>query len=81
MNGFSDRSGIMAFILLIFFGCIGAHNFYVGKTAKGIFYMFTLGGFIIGYLIDGIKIVRNTFKDKEGKVLDFNGEANHIFKG
>ena len=80
MNEYSDKSGIVAFILVCFFGYFGAHNFYVGKTRKGMFYLFSFGGFFIGCLIDEIKILSNTFKDREGKILDFHGEVKNIFK-
>lgn len=80
MEEFSERSGIVAFVLAFFLGGLGAHNFYVGKTGKGIFYIFSFGGFFIGCLIDEIKILSNSFKDKEGKVLDFRGEVGRIFK-
>ena len=80
MNEFSDRSGIVAFILAFLLGGFGAHNFYVGKNRKGIFYIFTCGGFFIGTWIDIIKILTNSFKDKDAKVLDFHGEVRNIFK-
>ena len=81
MDEFSDKSGIITFILAFFLGGLGAHNFYVGKIRKGIFYIFSFGGvFGIGYLIDMIKILTNSFKDKEGKILDFHGEVKDMFK-
>jgi TM2 domain-containing membrane protein YozV len=46
------KSKTTAYALLILFGLIGAHQFYLGKTGKGIFYLLTGGGFIVFSLID-----------------------------
>lgn len=80
MDEISDKSGIVAFILAFFLGGFGAHNFYVGKIGKGIFYLFSFGGFFIGVWIDIVKILINKFKDKDDKILDFHGEVKNMFK-
>ena len=41
-----------AYLLWFFLGVFGAHQFYLGKTGKGILYIFTFGIFGIGVLID-----------------------------
>ena len=41
-----------AFFLCFFFGAIGAHKFYEGKTGMGVLYLFTCGLFGIGALVD-----------------------------
>lgn len=46
-----------AFFLCLFLGCLGAHKFYEGKTGRGILYIFTLGLFGVGVLIDLIVIL------------------------
>lgn len=46
-----------AFLLCLFLGGLGAHKFYEGKTGMGILYIFTLGLFGIGVLIDLICIL------------------------
>lgn len=47
-----EKDGTVAFLLCTFLGGIGGHKFYEGKTGKGILYMFTLGLFGIGTLVD-----------------------------
>lgn len=46
----------VALILCIFLGYFGAHKFYEGKTGTGILYLFTVGLFGIGWIIDIISI-------------------------
>lgn len=41
-----------AYILWFFLGAFGFHKFYLGKIGWGILYLFTLGIFGIGWLID-----------------------------
>lgn len=43
-----------AFFLCLFLGEFGAHKFYEGKTGTGILYLFTLGLFGIGWIVDTI---------------------------
>jgi TM2 domain-containing membrane protein YozV len=45
----------LGYILWIF-GFFGAHRFYYGKKITGIIYLFTLGLFFIGWIIDFFKI-------------------------
>lgn len=42
----------VALILCIFLGMFGAHKFYEGKAGMGILYLFTMGLFGIGVVID-----------------------------
>lgn len=46
-----------AFLLCLIFGVFGAHKFYEGKTGMGILYLFTVGLFGIGWLIDLIVLL------------------------
>lgn len=51
------RNKWVALVLCIFFGVIGGHKFYEGKVGMGILYIFTLGLFGIGVLVDFISIL------------------------
>ena len=46
-----------AFFLCLFLGYLGAHKFYEGKTGMGVLYLFTIGLFGIGWLIDLIALL------------------------
>lgn len=41
-----------AYILWLFLGLFGGHQFYLGKIGKGVLYFFTFGLFFIGWFID-----------------------------
>ncbi len=47
----------VAFFLCLFLGGIGAHKFYEGKIGMGILYLFTMGLFFIGWLVDLIALL------------------------
>lgn len=47
----------IALLLCVFLGVFGAHKFYEGKVGMGVLYLFTLGLFGIGWLIDIIVIL------------------------
>ena len=55
-NGYSKDKWI-AFLLCFFLGYIGAHKFYERKVGMGILYIFTVGLFGIGVLVDLIVIL------------------------
>ncbi|MGJ8686032.1 MAG: TM2 domain-containing protein, partial [Spongiibacteraceae bacterium] len=42
---------IIGYVLWIF-GFMGAHRFYFGRPISGTIYLFTLGFFLIGWLVD-----------------------------
>lgn len=58
-------------ILCIIGGWFGLHHFYNGQTKKGVLYLFTVGLFYIGWILDIIKIIQ--IKDtpvKQEKKID-----------
>lgn len=54
----------VAFFLCLFLGMFGAHKFYEGKAGMGLLYLFTLGLFGIGWMIDLIVLLfkRNPYR-------------------
>lgn len=50
------KSKVVALTLCILFGYFGAHKFYEGKTKTGILYIFTIGLFGIGWIVDIIAL-------------------------
>ena len=63
---YSSKSRITALLLCCFLGLFGV---YVGKIGTGILFLFTLGGFGIGWLIDLIRIACGVFRDSQGCYL------------
>jgi len=63
----SSKKRTVALVLCFFFGVIGIHRFYVGKTGTGIAQILTLGGIGIWALIDLIMILVGSFTDADGK--------------
>lgn len=51
------KSQILALILCIFLGYLGFHRFYLGYSGLGLLYLFTLGLFGVGWLIDIILLI------------------------
>lgn len=69
MQGVSEKSRLVAFLLCFFFGGIGVHRFYAGKIGTGILWLLTLGIFGIGTLVDFIMIICGKFTDKDGNLI------------
>lgn len=69
VTGTSHKSRKVALVLCLFGGFMGLHNFYVGKYGKGFLYMFTVGGFLIGWVGDAFKILVGDFTDRQGMPL------------
>ena len=66
---YSPKSRSAALLLCFFFGVYGVHRFYVGKAGTGILYLFTAGGFGIGWVIDMITIACGVFRDSQGNYV------------
>lgn len=65
----SDKTKGTTAVLCFFLGWLGVHRFYVGKIGTGLLWMFTLGLFGIGDLIDFIMILCGSFKDSQGREI------------
>lgn len=59
----------VALVLCIFLGFMGAHYFYVKKTGMGLLYLFTVGLFYFGWIIDIFRIAFGSFTDSNGNVI------------
>ncbi len=55
--GGRPKSKWVAFFLCLLLGWLGAHKFYEGKIGMGILYLFTMGLFGIGIIVDLIIIL------------------------
>lgn len=65
-----------ALLLCIFLGGLGAHRFYVGKIWTGLLWLFTLGFWGVGSLVDFCLIYDNKFTDDAGRPLYDEYTAN-----
>jgi len=63
------KSRVLALLLCIFFGIWGVHRFYVGKVGTGVLYVFTGGLFLVGWIIDIIRLASGEFLDVNGRPL------------
>ena len=63
------KSRWTAFFLCLFLGYLGVHRFYVGMTGTGILWLFTVGMFGIGWLVDLLMLLFGGFRDKAGYPL------------
>ena len=68
-NVVSNKKRSIALLLCLFLGFFGGHLFYAGRVGKGVLYIFTIGLFFFGVVIDFLIILSGTFKDKSGKPM------------
>ena len=73
----SDKSKDTALLLCIFGGFFGLHRFYVGKIGTGLIYAFTMGFFMIGWLLDICVILMGGFTDNTGAPLRATKKQNN----
>lgn len=62
----SDKSKTTTLILVLLLGLVGGHDFYVGRIGMGILKLFTGNFFMIGWVIDIIKVASGTYTDGAG---------------
>jgi len=64
-----QKKWMVALLLCLLLGCLGAHRFYVGKKGTAVAMLLTAGGCGIWTLIDLIMIIMGKFQDAEGNDL------------
>lgn len=62
----SPKSKVITFALCLCLGFLGAHRFYAGRYLMGVVYLFTVGLFGFGWLVDLILILVNKMRDGDG---------------
>ena len=73
----SEKNKTVTLILCIILGQLGAHRFYVGKIGTGFLWLFTLGLFGVGWLVDFLLIITDKFKDRHGYIVNL-GSPNQL---
>jgi hypothetical protein len=68
-EAYSDKQKIVAGLLQLFLGGVGAGRWYLGSTGIALGQLFTCGGFGIWALIDGIMILTGNVRDPQGRPL------------
>lgn len=66
---YSPKSRFVALMLAFFVGFFGVHRFYVGRWLTGILYIFTVGLFGIGWLLDILFILFGAMTDSKGRFI------------
>ncbi len=60
------KSQVVALLLVLFFGVLGIHRFYLGHNLIGVLMLLTAGLFGILALIDLVRIIIGSLKPKDG---------------
>jgi hypothetical protein len=66
---YSDKSKIVAGLLELFLGWVGAGRWYLGNTGIALGQLFTCGGLGIWSLIDAIMMLTGNVRDQYGRPL------------
>jgi hypothetical protein len=66
---YSDKQKVVAGLLQIFLGTVGAGRWYLGDTGIALAQLFTCGGLGVWALIDGIMMLMGNVRDKQGRPL------------
>ncbi len=69
MGPVSEKKFVPAVLLCFFLGSLGIHRFYLGKAVTGILMLLTLGGLGIWTIIDFVRLIVGSMKDKNGLPL------------
>ncbi|MER5170908.1 TM2 domain-containing protein [Thioclava sp. GXIMD2076] len=69
VTGESTKGFVPAVLLCFFLGSLGVHRFYLGRIFTGILMLITFGGLGIWTLIDFVRLVVGSLKDKNGLPL------------
>ena len=62
----SPKDFVVALLLCVFIGFLGAHRFYVGRPVTAVLMLLTLGGLYIWVIVDLVYIAVGRFEDKNG---------------
>ena len=73
-----NKTEITLTLLCGFFGWFGVHHFYAGNILKGIFFLLTFGGFLIGPPLNLISICRGRFRTKKWGQLNNVSAATRV---
>lgn len=68
-SNISPKSRTVALLLCLFLGVTGAHRFYMGRAGLGLLYLFTVGLFGVGVLVDLILIICGSARDGAGRCV------------
>jgi len=74
----SPKSRGVALALCLFFGVLGVHRYYVGKTGTGVIWTLTAGCCGIGWLVDIFTILAGGFYDGDGNAIRRWGLAGRL---
>lgn len=64
-----EKDWTTAFLLSLFLGFLGADRFYLGYTALGILKLVTLGGALVWWIVDVVRICQGKLPDARGNPL------------